>query len=187
MFFFKINIQPEMQMQIVWDTSKAYFRGLAIRYAAKQKREKEQKMKNLIRNLEKEEEKSQKGLNTKRNLYNIKRLKHQIRIIQTEEMERNLKTARQNFFENANKPSRWLVYRLKKERLRNIIDSLNDNQGKKMATFKDMKEILEDVYSLLYKRKDLGEAKQEEYLNINNIMKISIEDKNILEEPIKME
>lgn len=37
-----------------------------------------------------------------------------------------IKAAKQNFFENTNKPGRWLAYKLKKEQQKNQIMSLKD-------------------------------------------------------------
>lgn len=52
---FKIDKQLEMKTGIVWDTSKAYFRGIAMRYAAKQRRKQKTMKKNLKVKLEREE------------------------------------------------------------------------------------------------------------------------------------
>lgn len=56
-----------------------------------------------------------------------------------------------------------------------------------MINIEDLKKIVEDFYSSLYKKNDLDEAKQEEYLKFNNRLKISMDDKNFLEEPIKID
>lgn len=55
--FFEQNIQPEMSILMVWETSKVFFRGLAIRHAARKRREWNKKYEELggnVRNLERE-------------------------------------------------------------------------------------------------------------------------------------
>lgn len=40
-WFFKLNTQPGMKMQNIWDTSKAYFRGIAIKNVTMIRRKRE--------------------------------------------------------------------------------------------------------------------------------------------------
>lgn len=44
----------------------------------------------------------------------IRATQHQINVLLMKELSRKIKYARQNFFENSNKPGRWLAYRLRK-------------------------------------------------------------------------
>lgn len=41
--FFEINMQPQMKIQTVWETSTAFFRGIANEFAPRQKRGKDRK------------------------------------------------------------------------------------------------------------------------------------------------
>lgn len=52
-----------------------------------------------------------------------------MKILQAEEMERNLKLLKQNYFENINKLGRWLSYWLKQEMSKNYIQNLRDQDG----------------------------------------------------------
>lgn len=78
----------------------------------------------------------------------ILRLQHKIRVLQTEEVERNLKAVKQNFFENANKPGRWLAYRLRKERQKNQINILQEENGEETYRLQEMKKITEQFLKL---------------------------------------
>lgn len=55
--FYKTNNTEETEKRIIWDTSKAYIRGLAIQYRARRQKERNQKYNDLITTLKKEEEK----------------------------------------------------------------------------------------------------------------------------------
>ena len=53
-------------------------------------------------------------------------VKHKFNLIESEELVQQIKRAKQNFFKNANKPGRWLSYRLKKEKQKRLITKLQD-------------------------------------------------------------
>lgn len=61
----------------------------------------------------------------------IKSIQHKINLLLTEEMAVKLRYARQKKFETANKVSKWLAYKLRKERTKNIIYTLKMKKGKK--------------------------------------------------------
>lgn len=52
-YFFKQNIQEETFINTVWEASKAFFRGLTIRFGIRQGKEKSQKFKDLKEKLKK--------------------------------------------------------------------------------------------------------------------------------------
>lgn len=54
-FFFKQNIQSETSTMMLWEASKAFFRGMVIRYAANQKKERTRKFQQLKDSLSKNE------------------------------------------------------------------------------------------------------------------------------------
>ena len=68
-------------------------------------------------------------------------LQHKINYFDQEELAKKIKFARQNFFENVNKPGRWLPYFLflKKERENAMINSLLDKEGKETFNQKKLK------------------------------------------------
>lgn len=104
-----------MKHQIIWDAGKAYFRELAMRSLARERRKENSKMNDIMENLKESEQIAPGDSRNQQIRQKIVRLQNEITIIQTEEMERNLRFAKQNFFENANQPGRWWVYPLKKE------------------------------------------------------------------------
>lgn len=69
-------------------------------------------MKEKCKNLEKKLE----NLCYKETKKELKMLKHKQNLMETEEMGQQIKTAKQNLFENANKLGRWLAYKLRKQK-----------------------------------------------------------------------
>lgn len=54
-------------------------------------------------------------------------------------MEKQLKMAKQNYFENANKSGRWLAYKLKKQKQINFFMSLRNGKGEEEMSLGSMK------------------------------------------------
>lgn len=67
----------------------------------------------MIGKLKEEEENGSNTPEDKR-IQKILKLQHEIKIKQTEEIEKKLKEVKQYLFENANKPGRLLAYKLKR-------------------------------------------------------------------------
>lgn len=177
--FFENNIQEDISMSTVWETSKAYFRGIAIR----QGKEKSQKFKDLKERLGRED-KLKLNPNNKQLRDTIKLVQHKINLILMEEIERNIKFAKQNFFEHANKPGKWLAFRVKRKRTKNWVAALKDKVGKVFTSQEDLKKICTDFYKELYQKTEISKDLQGEYLRKNNKMIWKEEHKKLLDEPI---
>lgn len=79
--------------------------------------------------MKREEEKAKKLNDLEHRILKIKNLQHEINKLLTEEMALKIKIAKQQNFEFVNKAGKWLAYRLRKERLKNLIYKLrNENQ-----------------------------------------------------------
>lgn len=104
--FFKNNIQQDISIRTVWDASKALFRGLAIRFAAKLKKVRTWKFQDLIDSLNKNEERLKLNPTATELKAKTQFLQHQINVILAEEVAKQIKFTRQSYFENANKPGR---------------------------------------------------------------------------------
>lgn len=77
-------------------------------------------------------------------------IKHKLNTMGKEELAQHIKRGKkQNFFKNANKPGRRLVYRLKKEKERKWISKLQDEGGTLHCQMKKKKKIY-DFYKKLY-------------------------------------
>ena len=69
-------------------------------------------------------------------------VQHQIKLWWMSEMAMKIKQAKQNFFEKANKPGKWLAYRLRKEQTRNQIINLEGQEGDTKWEQKEIKKLL---------------------------------------------
>uniref|UniRef100_A0A8D2LQ17 Endonuclease/exonuclease/phosphatase domain-containing protein n=1 Tax=Varanus komodoensis TaxID=61221 RepID=A0A8D2LQ17_VARKO len=87
--FFQINKAEETSLQNVWDTAKAYVRGLIVTYSAKIKKKKKQERVTLVEKLRKREQELQADP-TKRNLrVQMNTLKHKLNLLDTNELTKH--------------------------------------------------------------------------------------------------
>uniref|UniRef100_A0A670Z4I1 Reverse transcriptase domain-containing protein n=1 Tax=Pseudonaja textilis TaxID=8673 RepID=A0A670Z4I1_PSETE len=107
-------------------------------------------------------------------------------LIDKEELAQKIRNAKQNYFEDANKPGRWLAYKLRKEKESRKILQLIDDQGKTCHGSKEKKEIIYDFYKHLYKKEDIDEEKVKQYLQNANLPKIPKEIEEMLGSNITM-
>ncbi|KAF7235731.1 LINE-1 retrotransposable element ORF2 protein [Varanus komodoensis] len=61
--------------------------------------------------------------------FQMKILKHKLNLLDTNELTKQMKLTKQNFFENANKPGRWLAYKVKKEKEKRLILKLKEEKN----------------------------------------------------------
>uniref|UniRef100_A0A2D4K4L4 Uncharacterized protein n=1 Tax=Micrurus paraensis TaxID=1970185 RepID=A0A2D4K4L4_9SAUR len=97
---------------------KAYICGITIAYTAKRNKEKWRQHNTLQEEIKKLETQLQIKPQNNQIKKEMILAKHKLNILDKEENARNLKFVKQNFFEYANKPWRWLSYKLKRERER---------------------------------------------------------------------
>ncbi|XP_060100332.1 uncharacterized protein LOC132575538, partial [Heteronotia binoei] len=184
--FFKLNVEKDTKIPIIWDAFKAFFRGVAIRYSSERKREQRKAYNELITKL-KHCEKQQKTGNSSQRKTRIMFFQHQINALLAEEIEKKLKWARQNYFENANKVSRWLAYRLRKEKEKKIIKMLKNQAKEEVFQNSQLKEIIQDFYRNLYKKQRIDLPKQEDYIKGVEMKQLTREQKASLENPISIQ
>uniref|UniRef100_A0A2D4KF82 Uncharacterized protein n=1 Tax=Micrurus paraensis TaxID=1970185 RepID=A0A2D4KF82_9SAUR len=132
---------------------KAVSQGIIISYTAKRNKEKfelRNKLQKTIQKLERELQEKPQNSKIKEQLI-ISR--HELNIEEQEEMTKNLRMTRQNFFEHANKPGRWLSYRLKKEREKRTIQQLQDEKGIYQFDLEKKKQININIFRVYIKGK----------------------------------
>lgn len=93
--FFKNNIQQGMEMQTVWNASKEFFRGVAIKCNAIRNAQNSKRLEEIFQKLKAEEEASFQSP-FEEIKWKIKRTQHEIKKLQMEEMEKQIKLAKQN-------------------------------------------------------------------------------------------
>ena len=185
--FFQMNKPQDTGMTTIWDTAKAYFRGYAIEFNTRRKKEKNKQYQTLITSLKNEEAKLKKAPTKKELLNKINILQHKINLLEQEEMEKKIKFTRQNFFENANKPGRWLAYRIKREREKTMITTLLNKQGKEIYKEKEIEEEICGFFKELYKKREGEEQRIANYWNNSPEWKLNTQQLEKMNEPITTE
>uniref|UniRef100_A0A8D2J4S8 Reverse transcriptase domain-containing protein n=1 Tax=Varanus komodoensis TaxID=61221 RepID=A0A8D2J4S8_VARKO len=82
-----------------------------------------------------------------------------------------MKLTKQNFFENANKPGRWLTHKVKKEKEKRLIVKLKDREGQLHSQSAQIKKILEDFFTKLYQKEEISIKKVKEYIQKEELPK----------------
>lgn len=72
------------------------------------------------------------------------------------------------------------------KRQKNSIKSLKDYERNERISLKDMEATVEKFYQTLYKENNLNKDMQNEYLKVNNKLRISEEQKKILEDKLSI-
>ncbi|KAF7235371.1 Histone-lysine N-methyltransferase PRDM9 [Varanus komodoensis] len=178
--FFQINKAEETSSQNVWDTTKTYVRGLIITYSATKK--KKQERTTLVEELRKWKQELQEDP-TKRNLrVQMNTLKHKLNLLDTNEITRQMKLAKHNFFENANKSGRWLAYKVKRKK--RLILKLKDGEGRLQVQNTQIKKIAEDFFTRLYWKEEILIEKVKEYIRKGDLPKLPEKYQKLLNQEV---
>uniref|UniRef100_A0A3B5LIS1 exodeoxyribonuclease III n=1 Tax=Xiphophorus couchianus TaxID=32473 RepID=A0A3B5LIS1_9TELE len=121
--YLDINNTPETSPIMLWDCAKAYLRGSIISYTTAKKRQKAAKQKYLedrIRELDLQHKKTRAS----RILNDLNTSRRELQDLLSEKIEGNLCFAKQQYYENGNRVSRLLAFRLKKQQSSNVVHKL---------------------------------------------------------------
>uniref|UniRef100_A0A3B5QIH9 exodeoxyribonuclease III n=1 Tax=Xiphophorus maculatus TaxID=8083 RepID=A0A3B5QIH9_XIPMA len=121
--YLDINNTPETSPIMLWDCAKAYLRGSIISYTTAKKRQKAAKQKYLedrIRELDLQHKKTRAS----RILNDLNTSCRELQDLLSEKIEGNLRFAKQQYYENGNRVSRLLAFRLKKQQSSNVVHKL---------------------------------------------------------------
>uniref|UniRef100_A0A2D4HBF5 Uncharacterized protein n=1 Tax=Micrurus lemniscatus lemniscatus TaxID=129467 RepID=A0A2D4HBF5_MICLE len=146
--FFKFNKKQDTLLKTLWDTMKAYLRGVSIAYLANKNKEKWKKQNILIKIIKSLEDRLTKTTGDEQIRNYLAQCKHEINILDQEELVKKLQYIKQNHFEYANKPGRWLAYKLKKENQKRNIDQLEYNNGVLETDLKKKKTIIREYFEI---------------------------------------
>ena len=153
--FFSTNDTPEVSASTIWETAKAYIRGVIISYTLAKRKV------TLKQQLELESQISVLEREFKQSLSKSSRLKldaarSALDNLLTQKAETAIFYARHRLFESANKPGRLLA-RLARGRVEsNVIPSLKDDKGVKFFENKHLVNIMKCFYQNLYSPENLS-------------------------------
>uniref|UniRef100_A0A2D4PIM1 Uncharacterized protein n=1 Tax=Micrurus surinamensis TaxID=129470 RepID=A0A2D4PIM1_MICSU len=143
---------------------KAVIRGTTISYNARRIRENYAQQNNLKLRIKELESQLQNTPKDCRLQYQMIVTKHKLNLLEQEGTITKLTAARQIYFEQANKPGRWLSYKLKKEKEKGVIYQLIDGKGDPQQGIEQQKEIACRYFEDLYKKEEVNEDTIRSYL-----------------------
>uniref|UniRef100_A0A670IBL2 Reverse transcriptase domain-containing protein n=1 Tax=Podarcis muralis TaxID=64176 RepID=A0A670IBL2_PODMU len=185
--YFMDNANKGTKTSIVWDASKAVMRGFLIQQNSLKKKNKDKRIKEILKQIMDNEQKLIKKPNNLKIKQEIKTLQTQFAMIINKEVEWNIKRLRQKNFEFANKAGKWLAWQLKKRKEQSTINKIKIN-GKETADPKEIRKGFLDFYMQLYKNKERNNKKKiERYLKEKMVRKIPTDQKVQLNAPIEKE
>ncbi len=127
--FLMDNKTPDVSPNLLWDTAKAYIRGLIISYVSNQKKKQLADQRKLEMTLH--------GLQIKYNMHpsdgllaEIETVKTSLEAILTNKAEKSVFFARQRMYEFANKPNKYLANLLRNRSQAHVISSIKDKEGR---------------------------------------------------------
>lgn len=126
--FLSINIPSTDNPSLLWETSKAYSRGLITSYT-KSKRRIQTEQRRILESKLKKAEKDYFTKSSNNKLKEISALRSALNCLLTNEAERKIRFAKQKLYEHGDKPGKYLAYLTKKKSDSQNISSIIDDNG----------------------------------------------------------
>lgn len=142
------NVTEDVSPPIVWDAAKAVLRGKIIAAASLKKKKRQKKLLDLQNELKLLENKHAQGQNTNI-LQQIKKLRNEINMIYTQEIETKMLFTRQKYYENGSKFTKLLARKLRKKEADSTIYKIRDPQKNYIENKRDK---IQTIFELFYKR-----------------------------------
>lgn len=179
--FLDENDNGEVDSAIVWDALKAVIRGRIISFCAHEKKEKQLRLLNLnkeLKDLETQHKREQK----KNLLTEIKKVRNEINLLYSQEIEKNMIFTKQKCYEAGSKSTKLLARRLQKQRADSTIYKIRDPVSKNIHYKQDeLQNTFKKYYKSLYTQPQLeGEQQISEFLKSLNLPELSEEQNQIL-------
>uniref|UniRef100_H9GRD5 Reverse transcriptase domain-containing protein n=1 Tax=Anolis carolinensis TaxID=28377 RepID=H9GRD5_ANOCA len=174
--YFSINDNGETSSQIVWDAYKAVARGFLIQLNSSKRRQKDLERVRLNKEIEEKEKElkaNPKNQEIKRNLALLVKMKERWDL---EEVAKQIKWVKQQAFENANKPGKWLARLIRKKKQNKQIMKIK-TEGKIANSDKEISEAFQKYYEYLYSKDNINPENITEYLGKQKLDKITDEQR----------
>uniref|UniRef100_A0A803SP10 Reverse transcriptase domain-containing protein n=1 Tax=Anolis carolinensis TaxID=28377 RepID=A0A803SP10_ANOCA len=181
--YFDLNNSTEVPQQIIWDASKAFMRGHFIQQNAQKNKNKNRIRANLKEEIKRNESKSKQDPNDNRAKQDLENLRKQMTSLDLEEMANKLKFLKQQHFQNANKPGKWLAWKIRKEKKARTITEINSD-GIRYTTEQEIADQFNKFYSKLYSKDNIRKDKIGEFLSIQKLPKITEKQREFLNKDI---
>lgn len=138
--FLEFNDKDVADPRIVWDTYKAYMRGMVISYTSQRKKERVAKQLEIERKMKRLEE---DYYVTKREvtLIELKATRIALHNLRTRKAEKDILFTKQKFFELANKPNHLLARLARNAPVKSFISAIQDENGQRQTNNRQINEF----------------------------------------------
>lgn len=183
--FLDINSPSVNDSSLLWETSKAYARGLIISYTAT-KRRKNMEQQTLLEKRLSMSEKEYFKKSTAAKLKEITAIRSTLDSLLTKKAGEKLGYAKQRLFEHGDKPGRYLANLSKKKRASQMIESILDESGACSSDPKIINAAFRNFYTNLYQSEQTNnsETLMDAFFSELDIPTISQDQKSKLNAPI---
>ena len=167
--------ENENTTQNLWDTVKAVLRGRFIAIQAYLKKQEKSQINNLtlhLKQLEKEEMKNPRVSRRKEML----KIRAEINAKETKETIAKINKAKSWFFERINKNDKTLARLIKKQREKNQINKIRNENGETTTDNTEIQRIIRDYYEQLYANKMDNVEEMDKFLEKYNFPKLDQEE-----------
>jgi len=179
--FLDENDNGKVDAVIVWDALKAVIRGKVISWCAHNKKKKQLRITDLSKELKNLEE-QHKRAPTSNLLTKIKKIRNEIDLLYTQEIEKNMIFAKQKYYEAGPRSAKILARRLQKQRADNTIYKIK-HPASNILQYKqeELQNSFEKYYTTLYSQPQLENEQQiEAFLKSLNLPTVSEEHNTIM-------
>jgi len=179
----EMNKNENTTTQNVWDTVKAVPRGRFIAIQGYLKKQEKSQINNLtlhLKQLEKEEMKNPR-VNRRQEILKIRA---EINAKETKETIEKINKAKSWFFEKINKIDKPLARLIKKQREKNQINKIRNENGEITTDSTEIQRIIRDYYQQLYANKMDNLEEMDKFLEKYNFPKLNKEEIENLNRPI---
>uniref|UniRef100_A0A803SM80 Reverse transcriptase domain-containing protein n=1 Tax=Anolis carolinensis TaxID=28377 RepID=A0A803SM80_ANOCA len=175
-----------MNINIVWDASKAVMRGHLIQHNARKVNAKNKNLMDVKRRIAEKERDLKKNPDDKKLVKELKVLNQEKYHMELEEQANQLKFIKQIHFENANKPGKWLSKQVrKKKQSQKIVKILNGER--EIKTDKEILDEFKKYYEKLYTKDSISKEEIANYIGKFKLPKISESQRESLNKEITEE
>lgn len=191
-FFFKTNDTGDVSPAILWETHKAYVRGILVSIGAGLKKKKREERGKLIEEIFSLEQAHKKTKGQDQDGYHLLVAKREeLRDTMEQEAKRAINAVTRNNYYRANKSSKHLARLIRKKRSRNYV--VLSKGGEERVTSDAIAEEFKTFYGDLYSTGQQGSGdtaqsdRGKEFLKGAGLAGLSAEDRDLLDKPIEEE
>lgn len=184
-FFFSTNSSSTSDSSLLWQTSKAFSRGIIISYTSTKKRRQSEQIKIIESKLRRVERECGERPSSQK-LKEVSALRGALDTLLTMEAASQIRFAKQKLYESGNKVGRYLAYLTKKKTDSQTIGSVVDSQGKLSFDTLKINSTFKSFYENLYKSEQQPDSlkKMEDFFSSLNLPCLTDEQKATLEAPV---